>query len=419
MGPIIILDKSTLQSLSIDEIVILHKYYLLNIVPVLTIEILGDLKKPSTHTISEKKVTELANKLLPFDSGVNVHYKDSITASLLGHDVKMDRRPVIGGGRSVLTKDGEKGIIFEETPAEKALLRWRNGDFTEAEKILAERWRESTRGVDLESFKKHLKDVYNAIPKFNNLENLKRFLENLLIQPAYQINFLTLLIYEFNLNFDIAQKIFHKWETEGQMTIQTFSPYAFYCFSVNLFFQFGLMNNLMGTRATNRVDLEYAYYFPFCMAFGSNDKFHKLISPFFLMSNQSFISGQELKSDLSAISDKWKSLDEKGRSEWRLKFGSAPPENPESLSSRLWRKYMSPKKDHGDIASNLSKEQGKKLAAFIQSKIDGEIGSPTSKDDFNSDEADFIIRKRKIRISDLCPCGSGKQFMDCHGKNLA
>ena len=179
------------------------------------------------------------------------------------------------------------------------------------------------------------------------------------------------------------------------------------------------MNNLIGTRATNRVDLEYAYYFPFCMAFGSNDKFHELISPYFLSPNQSFISGQELKSDLSAIYDKWNVLDEKGQSEWRLKFGSAPPNNPESISSRLWQKYMSSKKDQGDIASNLSEEQNKKLAAFIQSKIDGEIGSPTSKDYFNSDEADFIIRKSKIRISDFCPCGSGKQFKDCHGKNLA
>jgi hypothetical protein len=72
MGPITILDKSTLQSLSFDEIIILHKYYLLNIAPVLTIEILGDLKKPAKNALSEEKVIELANKLLPFDSAINV-----------------------------------------------------------------------------------------------------------------------------------------------------------------------------------------------------------------------------------------------------------------------------------------------------------------------------------------------------------
>ena len=45
MGPIIILDKSALQSLSYDEIYTLNRHYFLNITPVLIIEILADLKK--------------------------------------------------------------------------------------------------------------------------------------------------------------------------------------------------------------------------------------------------------------------------------------------------------------------------------------------------------------------------------------
>ncbi len=45
MGPIIILDKSSLQALSKKELVLLNKLYFVNIPPVLTIEILADLKK--------------------------------------------------------------------------------------------------------------------------------------------------------------------------------------------------------------------------------------------------------------------------------------------------------------------------------------------------------------------------------------
>jgi len=419
MGPIIILDKSALQSLSFDEIITLHKYYLLNIPPVLTIEILGDLKKPTKNSLSQEKVVELANKLLPFNSAINVHYKDSIAASLLGYPVNMDGRPAIGGGRSILTKEGEKGIIFEETPEEEALLRWRDGKFTEAENILAERWRESTRGVNLEVFKKHLKDVYNAIPKFSSLEELKNFLNEFLLNPLLQVNLLTLLIYEFNLSFNTAQRAFLRWETEGHKIIKDFSRYAFYCLSANLFFEFGLMNNLIGTRTTNRVDLEYIFYFPFCMGFGSNDNFHKTVSPFFLTSRQSFISGEELKLDLRSISDQWNALDEKGKAEWKTKFGVAPPENCESLSSRLWQRHMGSWKHAGDMTSDLSDEQNKRFAEFITKKLEGEIGSPNSKSDFGSDDADFIIKKRTIRIDDLCPCGSGKQFKDCHAKKFA
>ncbi len=416
MGPIIILDKSALQSLSFDEIITLHKYYFLNIAPVLTIEILGDLKKPSKNTLSEEKVTELANKLLPLDSAINVYYMKPLIGSLLGYDIKMDGRPHITAGNPVQTSDGKRGIIIEETPEEKALFRWKNGEFTEAERILAERWRESTRGIDLERLKNLLKDAYSTKLRFKNLQELKRYLDELLMNSAFQVTLLKLLIFEFNLSNDIAQKIFFKWETEGYKLIKEFAPYAFYCISVNLFFQLGLMNNLIGTRSTNSVDLEYLYYFPFCRVFGSNDKFHKLVSPFFLKPNQSFISGQELKLDLNAISDKWKELDEKGRLKWKSEYGSSPPDNSDSLSSRLWYKHMGAKRYYGDI--NLSKEGSKKLAESIRKTIDSEINSPISKEDFDSDKADFVIRKRKISASDICPCGSGEQFKDCHGKEL-
>ena len=62
MGPSIILDKSTLQSLSPDELFILNKFYFIHITPVLLIEILGDLKKPTKDGLSEDRVAILASK---------------------------------------------------------------------------------------------------------------------------------------------------------------------------------------------------------------------------------------------------------------------------------------------------------------------------------------------------------------------
>ena len=45
MGPVLICDKSTLQSLARDELSALRRYYSLTVPPVLVIEILSDLKK--------------------------------------------------------------------------------------------------------------------------------------------------------------------------------------------------------------------------------------------------------------------------------------------------------------------------------------------------------------------------------------
>ena len=125
MGPIIILDKSALQSLSYDEIFFLNKYYYINITPVLLIEILGDLKKPSKkNSLSRNEVVVLSNKILPSNSAINVHYKYLILNSLMGYPVEMGRRPHVGGGVPVKAKSGEKGFIFDVSPEEKALNNW-------------------------------------------------------------------------------------------------------------------------------------------------------------------------------------------------------------------------------------------------------------------------------------------------------
>jgi len=71
MGPTILLDKSTLQSLSKKELVILNKYYFLNVPPILLHEIKTDLSK---KTITEEKVTEIANKIIQKDSAINIDW---------------------------------------------------------------------------------------------------------------------------------------------------------------------------------------------------------------------------------------------------------------------------------------------------------------------------------------------------------
>jgi hypothetical protein len=44
-GPILIFDKSTLESLSVDEAVLMDNFYLSNITPIFFVECLADLEK--------------------------------------------------------------------------------------------------------------------------------------------------------------------------------------------------------------------------------------------------------------------------------------------------------------------------------------------------------------------------------------
>ncbi len=58
MGPILIFDKSALQSFGIDESVWLDNYFLTNITPLFYVETLADLSLPNPPKPAEKKTIE-------------------------------------------------------------------------------------------------------------------------------------------------------------------------------------------------------------------------------------------------------------------------------------------------------------------------------------------------------------------------
>jgi len=72
----IVIDKSTFQSLSYDELLRLTYYYKHNITPVLVMEILGDLKKEEedVNPPSQNRVIDFAKKIFPTNTIVHMHY---------------------------------------------------------------------------------------------------------------------------------------------------------------------------------------------------------------------------------------------------------------------------------------------------------------------------------------------------------
>ena len=405
MGPVLVIDKSALQSFSFEELLILHTNFHLNIVPILVIEILGDIKKPAYGSLSREKVSELARKVFPFDSAVNMHYQDLLRASLLGYEVPLGRRPILAGGNQVRTTQGEIGMIFEESPEEKALRRWRNGDFNAAEEILGEKWRESTRNLDLEEAKRNLQVLTPKSPIIKDRSHLNQVITNTLEDDGLQRDLLKIIMVQFHLSTRDAQQSFFRWETSGCPPLRVFAPYALHCLRVNLFFMLGLLQDLISTRSTNRVDMEYLYYLPFCMVFCSEDKFHCQIAPFFLGENQQFVRGADLKDDL-----KKRIL---GQSDTHTDTN-----HDQSLITQLWNQFMArPRENYRNFADTMDKESNKKMAEFIKSKIRNAEPSEDSSVR-NSQQADFVIKKFETAWGDVCPCGSGKLFGECHGPKV-
>lgn len=407
MGPVIILDKSSIQSLSSEEIFRLHHYYFVNITPILIIEILADLKKvDKRNPIPEDNVKSLARKLLQANSKVNAHYGQILIGSLLGNPAHSDGRPAATPSKYVIDNEGRKGVIYEESKEEEAIRKWKDGEFTIAENALAERWRKSTEALNLEQFKHDFSGLLPELRNINSFDELNDIVMRRLSESSAQTNLLKWTLGIFGIESKIAQKVFTRWELGGFNNLMEFAPYALHCLKVNLFFYFGLISELIGTKPTNRIDAEYYYYLPFCNVFSSNDKLQTSISKYFLTDNQLFIKGEKLKSDLALLNPEQLNLDKYSNS-------SSP-----TISARNKFNFVTPNKND-NRASNLTEKQKKVIISKSKELSD----LPDERDKFDGSmlddsEIDFMIIKRSYSKEDLCPCGNGKRFGDCHWEEV-
>lgn len=171
----IIVDKSTFQSLSYNEILRLSYYYKHNITPVLVMEILGDLKKEvkDGKPPSENRVIDFANKLFPTNTIINIHYTKPLLGELSGGgEVELDGRPMVEVGKNVQTGTGRKGWLVAETEEERAIYNWREGKFSEADHALSNLWRNTTKQENLLiNLKKGLKEKGEKV-KISDLNEL-------------------------------------------------------------------------------------------------------------------------------------------------------------------------------------------------------------------------------------------------------
>ena len=391
MGLIILLDKSTFNCLNYDEMSVFNRFYFFNITPILIVEVLGDLTKTyKSGGSSAERVKHFANKLYQADSGINMNCYPLIHGSLAGNQPPMMGSIVVDGGKDVTDKDGKKGVYLDMPAEEMALDRWRSGKFLEAEELLSERWRKLTRNIDISKLQKIKWSLPDKIVNSRDIKEIMQTLNEVMAAPEYQADLLKLMLEEFQINQQFASAVFLRWEREQIKNLNTFAPYAFYCLKAFMLFCIALSKNLIGEKPTNRIDLEYLYYLPFCMVFSSGDKVHNLLAPPLLREDQTFVDGALLKSDLISIFQQWNNLTESQKEEWNRSNRHRPPVNSYTFS--LWKKHM-------------RMDDNPKPKSAIDS---------STQDNVDDNQVDFIIREKRLAFTDPCHCNSGKMYRDCH-----
>jgi len=335
MGPTILLDKCALQSLSPDELRYLEFYYTTVIPPVLIIEIIQDLcKYPDEQERSHGLVKLLSGKLPLVDSLMNIDHRTIIYGNLLGQRVPLDGRAVLPEGKEFKTADGKRAMFFDEPPQREWLRRWEKGEFSTLERTSARFMRDLTHNVDLDEFRKRIKDIYRPTKDIHSCEEIPRFVETILGSAGDELTNVKWLMKMMHFDQRSIELVERRWFSGGCLSFRDFAPYAFYCMRVMIAFRIALAGHLVGTRATNVVDLEYIYYLPFCNVFSSGDKFHMQFCKPFLRENQHFVSTDVLKGDLRRICEHWRNPDRTGHNLERY-----PPTIPDSTTYKIWHQH--------------------------------------------------------------------------------
>lgn len=298
------------------------------------------------------------------DAITNVHFQPLCIADLLGGKIKMDRRPIVGGGQQVTSADGRKGFVVGVQPENEAVLRWRHGDFSEADLEFASNWRKAIEAANLELEKRKLPKLMVPI---KSLPELRGLVDTMLSDPDSQVSLLEHLMELLRLQGYIRDWVRSRWRNNEHTSIKGFAPYAHHCLRVNLLFYFGMSSGLLGTRNSTIVDMEYLYYVPFCRVFSSGDKFLQRMASLVLGDDQSFVGRDDLRQALDEVAVRR----EAASSASPTSPVQDPPVDPDenSLIQALWKKHRGrfvPQTNREPISRERSEQIMKELKPIME-----------------------------------------------------
>ena len=166
--------------------------------------------------------------------------------------------------------------------------------------------------------------------------------------------------------------------------------------SINIFFCLVLPTELLrNVKPSHQVDLAYLYYLPFCKVFTSKDRFHAQIVPLFLDPSQTFVNGEDLKTDLKKLDEHYSALPESELRKGLMGFATYPPDETEFLTTRLWDKYLPRWREKVSYMESDNPDYQKKTLEMVNSFGDQAPGVHPH-DEHDVDKLDHMTVKRMV-----------------------
>ena len=369
MGPIALFDKSFLQSLSIDESVWFDHFFLPVVCPLFFVETLADLSKHQRSGSSrapEEEVRIIADKTPVLSGAPCVHHSQLCMANLMGQPAPHFGQIPLAGGRPVRSADGKPGVVFERSPEAEAFARWQRGQFREVERDLAFSWRVMLSQLNLPEVAQRMRALGITPQTCRSVEEAYGIAAALVHSRAEPEQQLGLLFAFVQIPVGLHAPIVQRWSAAGFPPLAEYASYAAHVLKVELFFQIALAANLIAAeRASNRADIAYLFYLPFCHVFVSGDRLHRRCAPVFLTKQQDFVWSPDLKADLARVNQHFMATSEVERQEGLHKLATRPPGDGGNLLVFLWERHAPNSREPREVQLPLPAEGQRKLVEHL------------------------------------------------------
>ena len=400
MGPIALFDKSFLQSLTVDEAVWFAHFFMPIVCPVFYVETLADLDKVVREGRTPEKEVGIIAEKFPDASAVPCAYHLNLAFSeLSGGSIDMDGRIPRAGGTAV-TLDGKWGWVFDRSPEEVAFSRWSEGKFLDVERGIAARWRSTLNSVDLQAIAGAVQAGGVNAQTCKSLVQARQMARTALASTKDPYQTLGSMLTILNIAPDFHSRIIERWAVQcGKAPLPKCFPYCSHILEIELFFHFALAAGHIGTaRPSNRVDMTYLNYLPFCMMFVSSDRLHERCAPLFMRENQRYVWGPDLKEDLKQINLYYLGLPESEKERGLSHFAYAPPKREGSLVRALRSQLLGEGYDDAPrMMAPTDPEKERQLVEEVNRWVEASPADPSeAPTDF--ERHDTMTIKRSVRL---------------------
>lgn len=286
-------------------------------------------------------------------------------------------------------------MIYDESDEAKAFIRWQNGEFLELEREFASSWREQMKSADHRLLSDVVRNALNISEKPKTHADAYRIARQI-VEGETTGALLRVTTVLLGFSSDVHNAIHERWISRGKPNIAAFAPYTAYCLLVELFFHICIDKCLISPdRPSNRVDMSYLYYLPFCELFVSNDKLHRTTAPLFLGRAQQFVFGGELKGDLTRLDARYDKLSADEKATGLFRIAAYPPEDNSYLTTRLWTEFGRSTKEEA-TKPPASPAAHTKILAELGNMKSGALVSPEEAAMIDQNALDNVMIERRV-----------------------